>query len=403
MNQVIITVSQLNRYLKSIVEDSPILHSVCVRGEISNYVKYNKSGHIYMTLKDEQSSIKVVIFNRTAQTLKVPLENGMTVIVYGKITVYERDGGCQIIASSVRPEGLGDIYIQLQELKDRLNKEGLFAPEHKKAIPKFPRKLGVVTSASGAALQDIRNTVSQRYPLVELVVYPVLVQGKEAVPEICRAVSYFSASDVDTVLIARGGGSAEDLFVFNNETLARIVYHCPIPVISAVGHETDVSVLDLVADARASTPTHGAMLATPDRSDLIQYLTQQRRRLTSDFIRFVQRRENALAVLISRPCLSSAGYTVAELERNLAQIRQRLENGMVTSLREKEKTVQLMAVQLNAFNPLETLSRGYAVLYHKGKASDGTSVLQGDHIVVRTEKKYIEAEVTNIREVRENE
>lgn len=397
-DSVVVTVSQLNRYLKSIVEDSNILNSISVSGEVSNYVRYNKSGHIYMTLKDEDSSIKVVIFNRTAESLDVKLENGMNVVAFGKITVYERDGICQMIASGIREQGIGDEHEKLRKLKEKLLKEGLFDESHKKLIPKFPKRVGVITSKSGAALQDIIKTFQYRFPIARIVLYPSLVQGVKASSDISNGVRAMVISgNVDVIIIARGGGSSEDLHVFNDEMLARAVYDCKIPVISAIGHETDLSILDLVADARASTPTQAAMIASPDQNELLQLVDNCTTRMTNALNSVIKNKEEKFKILKMNPTISSFSTEIRELNRNVYDLISRMNISINTSLSSDEKDIALNAEKLSALSPLSVLSRGYGILYKNGKTVTDTDIYIGDTITIRSNSKFIDTKVLEER------
>ncbi|MBR6789350.1 MAG: exodeoxyribonuclease VII large subunit, partial [Oscillospiraceae bacterium] len=264
----ILTVSQINQYLKQTLDEDVQLKSIFIRGEISNFTHHLKSGHFYFTLKDAKSAIKAVMFKWNASQLRFKPSNGMSVIIFGSVQFYERDGVCQIYCTDMQPDGIGALYTAYEQLKAKLEGEGLFDPSHKKQLPAFPKRIGVITAKTGAALQDVINILSRRYPLGELVLIPALVQGEQAPASICTALKQAENAELDLLIVGRGGGSIEDLWAFNDERVARTVYACPIPVISAVGHETDYTICDFVADLRAPTPSAAAELAVPDCSVL---------------------------------------------------------------------------------------------------------------------------------------
>ena len=267
MNQIL-SVSQINGYLKDLLEEDVQLKSIYVRGEISNFVHHVKSGHFYFTLKDKRSALRAVMFKWNASRLRFMPKNGMNIILFGSVNFYERDGVCQLLCVDMQPDGLGALYMAYEQLKEKLAREGLFDPAHKKPLPPFPQRIGVVTAKTGAALQDIIHILSRRYPLAELVLYPALVQGDLAPDSLVKAIDAAGRDKPDVLIVGRGGGSLEDLWAFNDERVARAVYDCPVPVISAVGHEVDYTICDLVADLRAPTPSAAAELCAPDISGL---------------------------------------------------------------------------------------------------------------------------------------
>ena len=275
MSVGILTVSQINFYIQSIVDNDPRLKSVFVCGELSNFTRHYKSGHLYFSLKDDKSLIKAVMFSSAASRLRFAPSDGMKVIVRGRISVYEPSGQYQLYVEDMQPDGAGALALAYEQLKSKLEKEGLFDSRHKKPIPQFPKKVGVITSPTGAARRDIENIISRRYPCAEIILYPVTVQGDTAPAQLVNAVEYMDGKS-DVVIIGRGGGSAEDLWAFNDERLARTIYDCNTPVISAVGHETDFTICDFVSDLRAPTPSAAAELAVPDREELFGFLLQRK-------------------------------------------------------------------------------------------------------------------------------
>ncbi len=361
MEQKIISVTDLNKRIKGLLDLDPMLQNVCVKGELSNYKVY-PSGHHYFTLKDAESSIRCVMFKGSALKLRFRPESGMGVMVIGKVSVYPRDGAYQLYCSEMTMGGLGDLYMAYEQLKARLAAEGLFDQSHKKPIPRFPAKIAVITSGAGAAVRDIIRVSGKRWPMAKIIVMPVRVQGVEAPAEIRGAIAYANRYKVaDLIITGRGGGSIEDLWAFNDERVVRAIYESEIPVISAVGHEPDVTISDFVADLRAATPSNGAELAVPDSDEMRQYLDSieirscQALRKKLDFYR---RRLNELA---SRPVLKSpTGYI--ELKRMEAEmLKNRLlavQECRVAGLR---SAYVAYAAALDALSPLKVLARGYAV------------------------------------------
>jgi exodeoxyribonuclease VII large subunit len=299
-NTEIFSVSSLNAYIKNIFENNRTLSSVTLRGEISNFTNH-RSGHLYFSLKDSEGQIRAVMFRSRAASLKFMPESGMKVIVHGSVTVYPRDGSYQIYVLSMQPDGIGALYLAYEQMKARLAEEGLFDESHKKLIPEFPRRIGVITSPTGAAVRDIINVTGRRYPMADLYLYPALVQGAAAEASLIRALDYLDSSGLcDVIIIGRGGGSIEDLWAFNSEALARRIYAASTPVISAVGHETDFTICDFVADMRAPTPSAAAEIAVPDRRELIMRLDRLDERMCSALVRSVARYRELIDSLSER-------------------------------------------------------------------------------------------------------
>ena len=355
------TVSELNNYIKNIFENNRTLSAVTVRGEISNFTNH-RSGHLYFSLKDSDGQIRAVMFRSSAQGLKFMPESGMKVIVHGSVTVYPRDGSYQIYVRSMQPDGIGALYLAYEQLKERLHAEGLFDEEHKLPIPALPKRVGVITSPTGAAVRDIINVTGRRFPGADIYIYPALVQGDGAEATLISAVDYFDRSRLcDVVIIGRGGGSIEDLWAFNSEALARRIYAATVPIISAVGHETDFTICDFVSDLRAPTPSAAAELAVPDSRELLMridtYLERSyaainhniaRRRDRVDFLRD-KTGANALMNLIN-----SKKDTVRTLSDKCALVI----DSRLAQFREK---LAINAEKANALSPLSILSRGYSV------------------------------------------
>lgn len=370
MEQTVYTVSSLNQIVKDLLDDEPILQNVCVQGELSNYKMY-PSGHHYFTLKDAESSIRCVMFRGSASSLRFRPENGMGVTAFGRVTVYPRDGAYQLYVNSMIPQGLGDLYVAFEQLKKKLAAEGLFDPAHKKPLPAYPRRIAVITSGAGAAVRDIIRVSGKRWPMAKLLILPVRVQGAEAPPEIVGALKYANRWQVaDLIITGRGGGSIEDLWAFNDERVARAIYESEIPVISAVGHEPDVTIADYVADLRAATPSNGAELAVPDCEDLRAALTGLSLRCDQAMRKKLESGRTALRDLASRRVLQSPmGYI--DLKRmELDMRRSRLLSAQEQRIAEQKHALVRAAASVDALSPLKVLGRGYAV----AEGSDGQTL-----------------------------
>lgn len=361
----ILTVSQINFYIKSIVDNDPRLKSVFVCGELSNFTRHYKSGHLYFSLKDDKSLIKSVMFSSAASRLRFAPSDGMKVIVRGRISVYEPSGQYQLYVEDMQPDGAGALALAYEQLKSKLEKEGLFDSRHKKPIPQFPKKVGVITSPTGAARRDIENIISRRYPCAEIILYPVTVQGDTAPAQLVNAVEYMDGKS-DVVIIGRGGGSAEDLWAFNDERLARTIYDCNTPVISAVGHETDFTICDFVSDLRAPTPSAAAELAVPDREELIGFLLQRKdtlQRLIKSKITGGGEKLRA----IRRSVLFSPEKYIAEKSLKADICTRAFQAAVDNYISKKENSLRYSAAALSHLSPLNILSRGYALPTKNGK------------------------------------
>ncbi len=388
------SVSDLNEYIKSIFENNRTLSSVTVRGEISNFVNH-RSGHLYFSLKDNDGQIRAVMFRSRAQTLKFMPESGMKVIVHGSVTVYPRDGSYQLYVSSMQPDGIGALYLAYEQMKARLAEEGLFDEDHKKLIPEFPKRIGVITSPTGAAVRDIINVTGRRYPSAEVFVYPALVQGEGAEESLVRALDYLDKSGLcDVIIIGRGGGSIEDLWAFNSERLARRIYDAAVPIISAVGHETDFTICDFVADMRAPTPSAAAELAVPDRRELMMRLDSFDGRICNALLRNIGRAREKFEYLKN----VTEGFSAD----NLIKIRREaiLGLGDKASLlikarvnRERDR-LSVSVGRANALNPLSILSRGYSITELNGSTVKSTSQVNiNDDISIILSDGRIDAKV----------
>lgn len=361
------SVSEINRYIKNLIAGELPLQHMLVRGEISNFKQY-PSGHCYFTLKDKLSALKCVMFRSYAQHLRFLPVNGLQVIAGGSMAVYERDGVYQLYAESLVPEGTGDLALAFEQLKEKLSAEGLFAEAHKKPLPRFPRKIGVVTSLAGAVLRDIYHVSSRRWPMVQLVLYPVQVQGEGAAEQIVRAIEFFNRSyPVDTLIVGRGGGSMEDLQAFNEEIVVRAVFASRIPVISAVGHETDFTLIDFVSDQRAATPSQAAELAVPDREELQRYLLMLSARLTRGAESELADCRKRLLHLMQRPALKEPQKLLASRRQRLDMAVLKLQQGTRTAMTEKQHGLEVAMEKLEMLSPVQVLRRGYGIVEQEGK------------------------------------
>jgi len=361
MEQNIIAVSQVNEYIKFLLDRDELLTNLCVRGEVSNYKIY-PSGHHYFTLKDAEGALKCVMFRSSAQRLRFRPENGMQVIAYGRVTVFPRDGAYQLYCSALTADGAGDLYVAFEQLKEKLSREGLFDPAHKKPLPRYPHTIAIITSAAGAAIMDMLRILAKRYPLAKIKLLPVRVQGAEAPPEIAGALRYANKWQVaDLIITGRGGGSIEDLWAFNDERVARAIYASDIPVISAVGHEPDVTIADFVADARASTPSNAAEIAVPDQREIYRRLDALQTRM----VQSEQKRVKALLEQFEKTSRSRAlqdPMAFIDDKRMLLDYRQKNLAALAQhQMAQRTQQFTALAAKLDALSPLKVLGRGYAV------------------------------------------
>ena len=379
MNGGILTVSQINFYIKSIVDNDPRLKSVFVCGELSNFTRHYKSGHLYFSLKDDKAVIKSVMFSFAASRLRFAPSDGMKVIVRGKISVYEPSGQYQLYVEDMQPDGAGALALAYEQLKAKLEKEGLFSAGRKKPLPQFPKRVGVITSPTGAARRDIENIISRRYPCAEIILYPVTVQGDTAPAQLASAVEYMDGKS-DVIIIGRGGGSAEDLWAFNDETLARKIFDCKTPVISAVGHETDFTICDFVSDMRAPTPSAAAELAVPDREELLNALMQRRFTVLQLLKARISGGEEKLGA-VRRSVLFSPEEYIAEQSLRADSCTRGFKSAVDKYISDKENKLKYSAAALMHLSPLNILSRGYALPTKNGKTVKSVKeISKGDKI-----------------------
>lgn len=399
MRKNIYSVGQVNTYIKNMFAQDFMLHHISVKGEVSN-CKYHSSGHIYFTLKDSTGTIQAVMFAGNRRGLRFQMKEGDNVVVTGSIEVYERDGKYQLYAREIALEGAGDLYQKYEALKRELEEMGMFAPEYKQSIPKYAKTVGIVTAPTGAAIQDIRNIAGRRNPYVQLILYPALVQGEGAVASIVQGIQAMENLQPDVLIVGRGGGSIEDLWAFNEEAVARAIFECSIPVISAVGHETDTTIADFVADLRAPTPSAAAELAVFDIQSFYEKLAhekmQMNRRMEARLERAKQKEEylaKQLQLLSPENQINSKRQYAMDLEEHLGQLMQR-------TLRENQHRLELLAGALDGLSPAKKLSQGYSVVRNRqGKNIRKTEdVKTGETLQIHVTDGTIEAEVTAVKE-----
>ena len=366
MAQQVLSVTQINEYIRGRMDADPVLNGIAVRGEISNYKVY-PSGHHYFTLKDEAAALKCVMFKGNAIRLRFRPDNGVKVIAMGKISVYPRDGAYQLYCTGMAMDGIGDLYAAFEQLKAKLAAQGLFDPAHKKPIPKYPAVIGIITSSAGAAVHDMLRILKKRYPLTEVRLFPVRVQGAEAPGEIAAAIRYANYHQMaDLLIVGRGGGSIEDLWAFNDERVAYAIYESQIPVISAVGHEPDVTISDYVADLRAATPSNAAELAVPDQDALRQSLDAMSAAMITNLSRQVKTARQHLNVLSQSPALRSPTGYLDQKRKNLELLRNRLISGQSLAVESKNRQFVALTSKLDAMSPLKVLTRGYSMTQTEG-------------------------------------
>lgn len=421
MNNNYITISELNRYLKTKFENDTNLRMVYLKGEISNF-KAHTRGHYYFTLKDETSRLNAVMFSYHTGNLKFMPCDGMKVLVVGRISVYEQTGSYQIYVENMAEDGIGNLYVAFEKLKKDLAKEGLFNPEHKKRIPRMPKKIGIVTASTGAAIRDILTTIKRRYPICETILFPALVQGNDAAADIVKKIELANTYDIDTLIVGRGGGSLEDLWPFNEEIVARAIYNSKVPVISAVGHEIDFTIADFVADLRAPTPTAAAELAVPDTSTILNYLETAKGRsyqAINNTINNYQTRINNVAnsYILKKP---TAMYEILEqkldnlIDKLNKEINIVIDNNKVRLFKSsnsyiltnpsmlykfKEQALLGLTEKLEVLNPISTLNRGYGIIKKDNVVvSSIANVKDNDDIVINLKDGNIYSKVVKVSE-----
>lgn len=358
----VITVSQVNRYIKALLDESAPLRSIFISGEISNFKYYYASGHMYFTLKDENSQLKAVMFSSYASKLKFNPDSGMKVICSGRISAYEKNGEYQLYVDDMQPDGVGALNLAFEQLKERLFNEGVCNDEIKKPLPPFPRKIGVATSDIGAAVEDIKNITARRYPLAELVIAPTIVQGASASADIVKSIRLLDdIEDIDVIIVGRGGGSIEDLWAFNTEEVARAVIACKTPIVSAVGHETDYTICDFVADLRAPTPSAAAELVCPDINSLSNELATLKSSLFNYINIMIDDNMQYVSELSHSPVLENYDSVLSSYKDNVEVLEARLSDSVLSSVETKSLKLSALAGKLDALSPLAVLARGYSV------------------------------------------
>jgi len=400
MMQEIFEVSQINEYIKSMLDSDELLSAVCVRGELSNYKIY-PSGHHYFTLKDAEGSLRCVMFKGNALRMRFRPENGMKVLAAGRITVFPRDGAYQLYCTGLTPDGVGDLYVAFEQLKKKLEEEGLFDRAHKKPLPPYPHRIAIVTSGAGAAIMDMLRILGKRYPLSKVLVLPVRVQGAEAPAEIAGAIRYANKWNIaDVIITGRGGGSIEDLWAFNDERVARAIYDSKIPVVSAVGHEPDVTIADFTADLRAATPSNGAELVAPDQNDLRAQLLHDRARMGTAMTRLLKADRQTLDALASKRVLQSPVNYIQDKRLQLDYSHKRLLAASQQLLAGKKQQFIRLTAALDAMSPLKVLGRGYSIVRGAtGAVLQSASVTRtGERIYVRMRQGSLRAAVEQVEE-----
>ncbi len=397
-----LTVTELNNHIKNLVDSDRTLSAVTVTGEISNLTDH-RSGHMYFTLKDNDAQIKAVMFRSSRQRLKFMPEDGMKVTVHGSVSVYTQGGSVQLYANNMTPDGVGALYKAYEQLKEKLSAEGMFSPEHKKDIPRYPEKIGVITSPTGAAVRDIINVTGRRFPLAKIYLYPALVQGEGSEASLIKALDYLDSSGlVDVIIIGRGGGSIEDLWSFNSEALARRIYLAKTPIISAVGHETDFTICDFVADMRAPTPSAAAEISVPDIKDIILSLDEAALRIEKSLKNTVNSKRRELELISRSPVLCDTRAMFADRYTDVSDYSRRMQVAISSFVSEKRSSLAILSGKADALSPLSVLSRGYGIVEMGGRSvTNAKSLSVGDEVKISLSKGSANATITEIYEVKE--
>ena len=399
MEHKIFAVSQINQYIKQQLDGDLLLQDLCISGELSNYKIY-PSGHHYFTLKDAEGALRAVMFRGSAGRLRFRPENGMKVLATGRITVYPRDGAYQLYCNSLVPDGVGDLYVAFEQLKAKLQAEGLFNPAHKKPLPPYPHRIAIITSSAGAAIHDMLRILNRRYPLSKVMLLPVRVQGAEAPAEIAGAIRYANRWHLaDVIITGRGGGSMEDLWAFNDERVARMIYASEIPVVSAVGHEPDVTISDFVADRRAATPSNAAEIVAPDQQELRQRLDAMQLRMLQSLQKQLQVDRRQVQLLSQARVLQDPKNYVLERRTRLAQLQKQLASAMRQRLAADRERFAKRAAALDAMSPLKVLGRGYALVKNGQKLVKSTNDAKpGDRLTLQLSDGTLPAIVARLTE-----
>ena len=401
-DRAILSVGQVNSFIKQIIESNRILSSVYIRGEISNFTNHYRTGHFYFSLKDENGVIAAVMFRSAAEKLKFLPADGMKVIVHGRVSAFVKSGQYQIYVDHIEPDGVGGLYIAFEQLKNKLAAEGLFDPEIKKPLPKLPNRIGIITSPTGAAVRDMIDITKRRFPLAELILYPALVQGEGAAAQLTAGVRFFNSqigkrASVDIIIIGRGGGSMEDLWAFNDETLARTVASSLIPVISAVGHETDFTICDFAADMRAPTPSAAAELAVPDSFELGRKINNITSHMELALTKKIKACREELSDLSSSRALTSPQSFIDDKRMALDSLSKELESSLKLGIASKRSDFAALTASLEALNPMSVISRGYAAVFIGNKVVKSVDQLdKGERFTLRLSDGSVRGEVMEI-------
>jgi len=383
MEQHIFSVNELNCIIKDMFDGIPIFQNIFIKGEVSN-LKKHASGHQYMVLKDADATLRCVLFKFDALRLKEPIANGDKIVVGGRISVYPRDGQYQLYAQTIEKEGSGDLHAAFEKLKTKLAEEGLFSDSHKKPLPKKPKSIAIVTSKSGAVLSDMCKILKARYPIAAIYFVPAAVQGESAPEELADAISLVNRhGKADLLIVGRGGGSLEDLSAFNTETVARAIFHSKIPVISAVGHEPDVTIADFVADVRASTPSNAAEIAVPDKNIYKSYLEKYDALFFNVLQKNIQHKKERLKTLLTTRAFRTPETLLHQPTQQLDYLQERLHSGMEKTITAKSRRFETLQTKLETLNPLAVLTRGYAIVEKNGKPVTSAKQQQGDNLNIR--------------------
>ncbi|NLJ84416.1 MAG: exodeoxyribonuclease VII large subunit [Halanaerobiaceae bacterium] len=396
MEKKIFTVTEITKYLKDILAQDPLVNDIWISGEISNF-HHHSSGHMYFTLKDQNSAISAIMFKGYNSQLKFQLEDGLKVIAHGYISIYEPRGTYQFYIDSMEPAGKGALYLAFEQLKEKLEKEGLFDPVHKNKIPLLPKKIGIVTSPTGAAIRDILSVIQRRFPNISLLIVPTLVQGEMACEQLVKGIEYLnSRGDIDLIILSRGGGSIEDLWPFNEENLARAIYNSSVPVISGIGHETDFTIADFVADLRAPTPSAAAELAISSRLELEKRIENSRERLSYAIGNKIREYRKRLEGLMERRVFARPEELFSKEIQQLDDLSRRLEWSMEKELNSRKEEFQFLNGKLESLSPLKTLARGYSISSLQGKIIDSIDEVEiGQEIQIRVKDGQIKGKVLN--------
>lgn len=393
-----LTVTELNSFIKNLIDSNRTLAAISVTGEISNFTDH-RSGHLYFSLKDSDAQIRAVMFRSARSRLKFIPTEGMKVTVHGSVSLYPQGGTVQLYVNTMAPDGLGALYKAYEQLKERLAEEGLFDPEHKSPLPAFPERIGVITSPTGAAVRDIINVTGRRYPLAQIYLYPSLVQGEGAEADLVRAIDYFENSGlVDVIIVGRGGGSIEDLWAFNSEKLARRIYSAKTPIISAVGHETDFTICDFVADLRAPTPSAAAEIAVPDVRDIIIGLDDTSDRIANALRTLAERKRERLERISDKSIFKDPTILSAPYRDGVAVLADRAEASVTDAIRNRSNDLRVISGKLDALSPLAVLSRGYSIVEKDGAVVFGVDrIKQGDNVSLRFKNGVANATINSTK------